>query len=384
MQGAVYHTLRAADDWRERNGIAGPYNIVQSAGCGREGGGVIRELLHSDGTVTTIPAPADGAASPEQVAHCTHIEPHEISDVMRASGEKDILWLDIEDPTEADLALLRDKFHLHLLAIEDIRNRDQRPKVDDYGMFVHVVIYAAERAAPHGLTVQEIDLFYSDHFLIAVHAAPLPALAEAIARWQRNTEIIHNGIGALLYAVLDTVVDGYFPVLDAIEDEIEEAEERVFAERQGMGYHNLTVEGLFRIRRELLLLRRVIAPARDVMGTLERRALAHMHAEVVPYVQDVYDHVVRTLDTLDTYRDLLAGAMDASLSVTSNRLNQVMKTMTAGSIILMADSLIAGIYGMNFTNIPELSWRYGYGYALILMAAVTALLAYLFRRAWWL
>jgi magnesium transporter len=101
-------------------------------------------------------------------------------------------------------------------------------------------------------------------------------------------------------------------------------------------------------------------------------------------MQDVYDHVVRTLDTVDTYRDLLSGAMDASLSVTSNRLNQVMKTMTAGSIILMADALIAGIYGMNFTNIPELSWRYGYAYALALMAGVTAILAYCFRRAWWL
>ncbi len=120
------------------------------------------------------------------------------------------------------------------------------------------------------------------------------------------------------------------------------------------------------------------------MSTLTRRALAHMHEEVGPYMQDVYDHVVRTLDTIDTYRDLLAGAMDASLSVTSNRLNQVMKTMTAGSIILMADALVAGIYGMNFTNIPELSWRFGYAYALILMAGISALLAYLFRRAWWL
>jgi magnesium transporter len=358
----------------------------------RNGAPVIRELLHSDGTVTTIPAgadqrgvaPGDGTTEPTPMAHCTRIAPHQISDIMGAPGEKDILWLDIEQPTEDDLALLRDEFHLHLLAIEDIRNRNQRPKVDDYGSFVHVVIYAAERAKPRGLAVSEIDLFYSDHFLIAVHADPIPALEEAIDRWQRNTEIVGNGIGALIYAVLDTVVDSYFPVLDGIEDEIEQAEERIFAQRRNAGYHNLTVEGLFALRRDLLLLRRVIAPARDVMGTLARRALAHTHADILPYMQDVYDHVVRTLDTVDTYRDLLSGAMDASLSVTSNRLNQVMKTMTAGSIILMADALIAGIYGMNFTNIPELSWRYGYAYALVLMAGVTAILAYCFRRAWWL
>ena len=353
---------------------------------------MIRELLHSDGTVTMIPETAneradavgDGTLADAPMAHCTRIEPHQISEIIGAPDEKDILWLDIEQPTEGDLTLLREEFHLHLLAIEDIRNRNQRPKVDDYGSFVHVVIYAAERQTPTGMAVEEIDLFYNDHFLIAVHAAPIPALAEAVDRWRRNTEIIDNGIGALIYAVLDTVVDSYFPVLDAIEDEIERAEERIFAQKQNAGYHNATAEGLFALRRELLLLRRVIAPARDVMGTLARRALAHTHADVLPYMQDVYDHVVRTLDTVDTYRDLLAGAMDASLSVTSNRLNQVMKTMTAGSIILMADALIAGIYGMNFTNIPELSWRYGYAYALALMAGVTAILAYCFRRAWWL
>lgn len=353
---------------------------------------MIRELLHSDGSVTTIPGaadrraatPANGATGDVRVAHCTRIAPHQISDIMSAPSEKDILWLDIEQPTEADLGLLRDEFHLHLLAIEDIRNRNQRPKVDDYGSFVHIVIYAAERTESDRLAIHEIDFFYSDHFLIAVHADPIPALAEAIDRWQRNTEIIDNGIGALLYAALDTVVDGYFPVLDAIEDDIELAEERIFAQKRDAGYHNLTVEGLFALRRELLLLRRIIAPARDVMGTLARRALANTHADVLPYMQDVYDHVVRTLDTVDTYRDLLSGAMEASLSVTSNRLNQVMKTMTAGSIILMADALIAGIYGMNFKDIPELSWHYGYAYALALMAGVTALLAYCFRRAWWL
>ncbi len=180
------------------------------------------------------------------------------------------------------------------------------------------------------------------------------------------------------------MIDEYFPVLDGIEDEIEQSEERIFTLGRNVGYQNETVQALFRLRRELLLLRRVVAPARDVMGTLTRRTLAHMHGDVAPYMQDIYDHVVRTLDTIDTYRDLLSGAMDASLSVTSNRLNQVMKTMTAGSIILMADALIAGIYGMNFKNIPELSWRYGYAYALLLMAGITALLAYFFRRAWWL
>lgn len=353
---------------------------------------MIKELLHSDGTVTMIPArgtvngspAADDEGENQKVVQCTPVAPHHVSDIINNPNTRDILWVDIEQPTEDDLTFLQKEFGLHLLAIDDIRHRNQRPKVDDYGSFVHVVLYAVERIAQEEIQAQEIDLFYNAHYLIAAHAAPVPALAEAIDRWQRNTEIIQNGIGALLYAVLDSIVDGYFPVLNGIEDEIEAAEERVFAEKRNARYHDLTVAGLFSLRRELLLLRRVVAPARDVMSTLARRALTHAHGEVAPYMQDVYDHVVRALDTIDTYRDLLSGAMDASLSVTSNRLNQVMKTMTAGSIILMADALIAGIYGMNFTNIPELSWRYGYAYALVLMAGISAVLAYLFRRAWWL
>jgi magnesium transporter len=352
---------------------------------------VIKELLLSDGTVTTIPArrdtvttPGDAADRMEHVAHCVRIEPRQISEIIAAPDGQDILWVEIEQPTDADLILLREEFGFHALAIEDIRHRNQRPKVDDYGSFVHVVIYAIEQTAPDAIATYELDLFYSDRYLVAVHTEPIPALVEAITRWQQNTEIIHHGVGALIYAVLDTIVDGYFPVLDAIEGAIEEVEERIFATKRNARYHTATVGSLFTVRRELLLLRRVIAPARDVMSTLSRRALAKTHADALPYMQDVYDHIVRTLDTIDTYRDLLAGAMDASLSVTSNRLNEVMKTMTAGSIILMADALIAGIYGMNFKNIPELSWHYGYAYALGLMAGVTALLAYLFRRAWWL
>ncbi len=143
---------------------------------------MIKELLHSDGTVTTIPVKTDTPAGTagndttetEQVTRCTRIAPHQISDIIGAPGEKDILWLDIENPTEADLTLLREEFHLHLLAIEDIRTRNQRPKVDDYGTFVHIVIYAAQRTEADGMVTHEIDLFYSDHYLIAVHGRPSP------------------------------------------------------------------------------------------------------------------------------------------------------------------------------------------------------------------
>lgn len=351
---------------------------------------MIKELLHSDGTITTIPAPTNGHAAPgavatEQVAACTAVAPQEIARIISGeAGGDDVLWLDIEQPTEEDLTLLQEKFGFHLLAIEDIRHRDERPKLDDYGAFVHIILYATALGADGTVTMQEIDLFFGDRYLVAVHNDPTPVLAEAVARWQRNTDILHAGVGALLYAVLDSIVDSYAPVLDRMEETIEAAEERIFATVHSARARDENIEGLFRLRRELLLLRRVVAPARDVMTALTRHAFARIHEQITPYMQDVSDHVVRTMDTIDTYRELLTGAMEASLSVTSNRLNQVMKTMTAGSIILMANALVAGIYGMNFQNIPELSWRYGYGYALLLMLAITAALAYAFRRAWWL
>lgn len=353
---------------------------------------MIKELLHADGTITTLPIPAATVASRDQnstsqittpLARCRPIAPHEIDEVLDAPRQGDILFLDIEEPTAADLTLLRDKFKFHTLALEDIEHRGQRTKVDDYGSFVHIVIYAAERDADRALRTYELDLFYSDHYLVAVHYDPVPALEEAVRRWQSNTDIIANGIGALIYATLDAIVDGYFPVLDGMEDAIETAEERVFAAEGNNRARTAITSDLFTLREELLMLRRVVMPARDVMSTISRRALAHMHADIGPYVADVYDHVIRIVDTIDTYRDLIGSAMDASLSVTSNRLNETMKTMTAGTIILAADTFVVGIYGQNFDSIPELHWHFGYAYSWMLVLAVTLVLAYLFRRMWW-
>jgi len=358
-----------------------------------EQGGVtlIKELLHSDGTITALPilmAPGatdrSGASlSPSLSMRCRSIAPQEISNVLDAPREGDMLFLDIESPTDADIALLRDKFKFHALAIEDITHRGQRTKVDDYGSFAHIVLYAAEHDANHALQTYEIDLFYSDHYLVAVHYDTIAALDEAVHRWQNNTDILGIGIGALIYAVLDAVVDTYFPVLDEMEDAIGTAEERIFAAQQSNRTRNAITGDLFSLRKDLLTLRRVILPARDVMSTISRRALAHMHADIGPYVTDVYDHVIRIVDTIDTYRDLIGSAMDASLSVTSNRLNETMKTMTAGTIILAADTFIVGVYGQNFRIIPELSWTFGYAYSWALIVIVTTILAYLFRRMWW-
>src|SRR5262245_19072854 len=195
---------------------------------------MIKELLHSDGTVTLIPARTDGdadasttaetiaaGARTEKIAACVSISPEEISRIIESPDSQDVLWLDIEQPTDADLDLLQRKFGFHLLAIEDVRHHNQRPKVDDYGTFVHVVIYAAEMEASGTTAFRQIDLYFSDHYLVAVHTEPITVLEEAIRHWQNNTEILDTGVGSLLYAVLDSIFDSYFPVLDRLEEDIE-------------------------------------------------------------------------------------------------------------------------------------------------------------------
>lgn len=349
---------------------------------------MITEVLHADSMSTPLSLPngtgyaEPGNAGGEAITRCRVITPQQIADVLNDNRPGDLLYLDVEAPTPEDIAFLRETFNFHALAIEDIEQSGQRTKVDDYGSFVHVVMYTVDRDREGKLSTCEVDLFYSNHYLVTVHGDPVPALQEAVHRWQRNNDLLGSGIGALIYAVLDAIVDGYFPVLDAIEDEVEQAEDRVFVMRDTTSAET-TVQFLFARRKELMDLRRVIAPARDVTATLSRRTLAHLHAEIAPYMTDVNDHVIRIVDTIDNLRDLLSSAMEAATAVQSDRLNQTIRTMTASTIILMVVTLIAGIYGMNFQNMPELSWTYGYPFALSLMVAASALLYLLFRRYHW-
>ncbi len=351
---------------------------------------MIKEVLHADSMLIPLPlSSSNGLAAPSdageggEVPRCRAIAPEQVAVVLHDNRPGDILYLDIEAPTPEDIAFLRENFRFHALAIEDIEKVGQRTKMDDYGSFVHLIMYAVDRDEEGNASTYEVDMFYSDRYLVTVHDAPVPALQEAVHRWQRNSDILGSGIGALLYAVLDAIVDGYFPVLDAIESEVGQAEDRVFAMRNAMSAEE-TVQFLFTRRKELMALRRVIAPARDVTAALSRRAVGHLHSEVAPYVADVNDHVIRIVDSIDNLRDLLNSAMEAATAVQSDRLNQTIRTLTVSTVILMVDALIAGVYGMNFENMPELRWAFGYPFALLLMGVASAVLYALFRRNRWL
>ena len=288
-----------------------------------------------------------------------------------------LLWVDVVEPSDEDLTSLQEEFSLHPLAMEDIRHHHQRPKLEHYPTHEFIVAYST------GL--QEVDLFVGPNWVISVRenddegaAWPVDAAKD---RYER-TRPPDGGPGFLVYVVLDQLVDGYFDATDRAEEHLEQLEERIFGEQ--LADERLVQEELFDIRRELLKFRRAVVPLREVLAELMRGAVDWVDETTRVHLQDVYDHVLRAIDLLDGQRELMGNAVDAHLAIISNRMNQVMKMMTSWGAILLGSTLIAGIYGMNFKHMPELSWKYGYPYALGLMALITVVGYRYFRSRDWL
>jgi magnesium transporter len=295
-----------------------------------------------------------------------------ISDLL-VDPEK-VVWIDIQDPTAEDLELLRTECSFHELAIEDVASRHQRPKIERYDSYYFLVFYALRRGK-----TDEINLFIGERYVVTIHEGEVPEIAATVERWRLNADRMGHGVAVPIYSLLDAIVDGYFPVIDAIAEDVEEIESSMF----GPSASNRQGE-IFSIKRELLDLRRVLAPEREVLNTLIRRDEPILGEQTLPYFQDVYDHVIRVLDTVDLNRDQLSGLLEAHLAVVSNRLNSVMKRMTALATILMSVNLVASNYGMNFDNMPELHAGFGYAYALSLMVVIGTILTVIFRRIDWL
>jgi magnesium transporter len=308
----------------------------------------------------------------------TDLRPSAISDVL--ANPDNIVWLDIRDPTEQDIALLRHGFGFHPLAVEDAIRAHERPKVDAYGSYYFIVFYATcYNTKTDQIELQALHLFISANYLITVHQGEIRQLDETRARWQTPDSPLSHKVGALVHALLDAVVDDYFPLVDRVADRIEDLGDTLFTH-----FNEGAIQTIFGLKRDLLRLRRVVAPERDVLNLLLRRELPVFQYEDMAYLQDVYDHIVRVTDSIDTYRDLLSSALDSYLSLQSNKLNQIVKVLTIASIILMSNALIAGIYGMNFQFMPELRWTFGYPFTLGLMVVISATLILYFRHRRWL
>jgi magnesium transporter len=255
----------------------------------------------------------------------------------------------------------------------------QRPRVEEYEGQVLLVAYAAKQAGEGGpLRLHELDLIAGQNFLLTFHGgAPIDAAAVA-RRVTARPELLKQGSGFLLYVVLDEVVDTFFPTLDRIGERIEDLEEAVF-EASGD-----VQSQIFSLRRDLIAIRRVAGPMRDAMIVLLRRDLGLFTRESQRYLQDIYDHMIRIVESVEDYQDLAAGALEASLAVVSNRVGTVARNLGAYAAIFAVVTMISGIYGMNFQHMPELGWRYGYGWALGLMVVSAGALWIYFKRKDWL
>ena len=298
-------------------------------------------------------------------------------DRLRKKAEH-VIWLDITSPNADDLKLLREEFSVHPVALEDLEKRSQRPKLDTYAEQQIIVTYEVlEPSEPdQHFELGELHLFAGPGYLVSVRWQDSPAIKEVERRFRDRPDAVARTPGSLVYAILDAALDGFFPLLDRLTDKIEDLEGVILAG----GRSSDTLRVILALKRKLLELRRSLAPQRDVANALLRRDLPLVDDTSAPYFQDLYDHTIRVLDQLDLQRDLLASALEANLSVTSNNLNAIMKRLTAFTVVLMVPTLIAGIYGMNFHSMPELSWPLGYPLALGLML-VTMVGAALFFRA---
>ena len=286
-------------------------------------------------------------------------------------------WRDITTPNRADLEALA----INDLVIDDILHGGQRTKIERYADGVFFVFYAFTFDTTDALELIPVPIyvFVTPQHLYTIHHGDVELIRIAHARWRTHVTTRSDSYGDVLHSVLDIIVDSYFPLIDDIGDYVEKVELAVL-----MGTNTNDLRTVLHLKRTLLELRRYVAPAREALNALLRGDMLTLDQASIMQMQDVYDHVLRTVDAIDLHRDMLASILDVHLSVQSNKLNNVMKVLTIASVILMVNSLIAGIYGMNFAHMPELAWGYGYYFALGLMVIASSTVFVLFRHMGWL
>lgn len=296
--------------------------------------------------------------------------------------EKDaVLWLDLSQPTQDELNLLREKMHFHPLALEDCVHVGQRPKVDDYGGYLFIVLYAVDQC--NSIHAGQIGIFLSHNYLVTVHGTPLNLIDDVLRKTREDPRTVQQGVDFLLYHLLDASVDRYFPILTSIDEKVDSLEDEIMnspAQQQ--------LEKIFSLKKDLVTLRKICAPQRDVINILISREQALIGPEAAMYYRDIYDHLIRVYDMIENQRDLLTNAMEIYLSMVSNRLGIIMKSLTVVATIFMPITFITSFFGMNvkFTEFlfthneqGELFW-----WLTASMVVLSVGLVYWFRKKEWI
>ena len=302
-----------------------------------------------------------------------------VSDYVAKDGY--FVWIGLHEPDETILRKLQDELGLHELAVEDARRAHQRPKLEEYGSSLFIVLRTAIwDDGANAVGVGETHLFVGSRYVVSVRHGNTLGYADVRSRCEAVPRLLHHGPGFVLYAIMDAIVDRYFPVVDALEEELDKLEESIF----GPQVERNVAERVYDLKGEVIAAKRAVSPLIDVCNRLARYDQGLIDEEVRPYFRDVYDHVVRINESIDGLRELLTSALEANLSLVSIRQNEVMKTLAGWAAIFGVATLMAGIWGMNFEHMPELHRDWGYPTALAAMAGVAAGMYAWLRRSGWL
>ena len=296
------------------------------------------------------------------------------------SDPQNLYWWEMNMPTEEESESLAGYFRFHTLAIEDCVSDVHYPKIDFYETYLYMVIHGVDvdRSETEGFAPKELDIFLGQNYLVTFHKKEMRSVAEVLRRAKQNAPIFEYGLDFVLYTIMDILVNNYMPILQDLEDHIDETEEELF-ERPGPE----DLRKILTLKRTLLKLKKTVFPQREVMNHLARNEYQFITQKTQFYFRDVYDMLFRITEMTESFRDVTTAMVETYLSTVSNRMNEVMKALTIITTIFMPLTVITGIYGMNFKYMPELNTKYGYFVVLGIMILVAGGLFTYFRRKKW-
>ncbi len=290
-----------------------------------------------------------------------------------------VVWVALKDAEPAELAQMQEEFGLHELAVEDARNGHQRPKIEEYGDSLFAVVHMIEFANGN-LNVGELDVFVGPNYVLSVRNRNQQGFLNVRARCEREPHLLRQGAAFVFYALIDAVVDRYFPVVDVLESELELIEERIFTK----GSERANIERLYQLKRKIMILKHAVTPLMEAVAKLYGGRVPGICINTQEYFRDVYDHLYRLNTSIDSIRDTISTAIQVNLSMVAIEESEVNKRLAAWAAIFAVATAFAGVWGMNFKKMPELEWQYGYPAALFIMLSVCGYLYRRFRKAGWL
>jgi magnesium transporter len=309
------------------------------------------------------------------------IPPEDISEYV--SRPDCFVWVAMFEPSREDLDEMAEEFGLHELAVEDARTGHQRPKIEEYGDSLFAVLQPVEKVkkedGSEDLLVGEVDIFVGPNYVLSVRHRTQLGFGAVRTRAEREPELLKHGSAFVFYALIDNVVDRYFPVLDGLETELEQIEEQIFVR----GNARANIQLLYELKRRLMVLKHAVDPLMEGTGKLYGGRVPQICAGMGEYFRDVYDHLYRIHTTIEGIRDMVTTAIQVNLGMISLSDNEVTKRLAAWGALITVPTLIAGIYGMNFKNMPELDWLFGYPLAIVIMLVIDGLLYWRFRAVKW-